>query len=164
MRPPHRARTLLLALTLALGGCAIVGPSRPGATIDYSPLFEAVSRGDVATVRTSLEAQPALVRRAEWRGDTLLHDAVGKRQYTMVGMLLDHGAKVNSRNDNGFTPLHVAAQNGDLEMIRLLLGRGSALDAHDKRDRTPLDVAIAWRHDDAAALLRSVADGAARPR
>jgi ankyrin repeat protein len=144
---------LLLGASILLSCCQILGPSKPGAATDYTPVFAAASSGDVAAVRAAIEAQPRLVRQKEWRGNTLLHDAVEKGQGPVVRLLLEHKADVNARNSNGFTALHSAAQNGDLDMIKLLLSKGARRDAVDDRGRTPRDVATAWGHVDAAAIL-----------
>jgi len=148
---------MLLTLSVSLSGCEILGPSRPGSVTAYAPAFEAASRGDVATVSDAIAAKPSLVRKTEWGGNTLLHDAVEKGRQDVAALLLNQKADANARNDNGFTPLHVAAQNGDLPMIRLLLAHGAGVRIFDKRGRTPADIATAWNQADAAALLHAEA-------
>lgn len=42
-------------------------------------------------------------------------------QEALVGLLLESGANVDSRNSDGATPLYGAAQNGHVGVVRLLL-------------------------------------------
>ena len=56
----------------------------------------------------------------------------------VVEFLLDKGAEVNARNDNGATALHWACYKGYLETARLLLDHGAVLEAKDEDNDTPL--------------------------
>jgi ankyrin repeat protein len=55
-------------------------------------------------------------------------------------LLLQRGACVDARDQDGETPLHGAARCWDLEAMRLLLDRGAEIDARDGQGRTPLMV------------------------
>lgn len=85
-------------------------------------------------------------------------------------LLLDHGADVNARANDGSTPLHHSSfrgigrgsygDMGILEGTRLLLEHGANIDAEDNEGRTPLDVALAFgRHKMAKFLLEHDARG-----
>jgi ankyrin repeat protein len=54
-----------------------------------------------------------------------LHSAASARNLPAVRALLDHGAPVNAKQQQGWAPLHAAAQNGDAEMYRFLVSRGA---------------------------------------
>ena len=56
----------------------------------------------------------------------------------VVEFLLNKGAEVNARNDDGATALHWACYKGYLESARLLLDHGAALEAKDEDNETPL--------------------------
>ena len=63
--------------------------------------------------------------------------------FDVTRLLLEHGADINARNDNGSTPLHLAAEDGSLEVVRVLLEHGANVGVQDNEGRTPLYVAAA---------------------
>jgi ankyrin repeat protein len=69
--------------------------------------------------------------------------------------LLDNGADVNAKQQQGFTPLHAAAHHGHIELVRLLLERGADPRAVTDAGKTPVDVASERGHGEVAALLGS---------
>ncbi len=54
-----------------------------------------------------------------------LHSAATSRSMAIVQTLLDQGAPVNAKQQQGWTALHSAAQNGDREMYELLVSHGA---------------------------------------
>ena len=62
----------------------------------------------------------------------------------VVKLLLDHGADVAARDNDGKTPLHAAVE-GDAEqaVVKMLLDRGADIAATDAADWTPLHYAAA---------------------
>jgi ankyrin repeat protein len=55
-----------------------------------------------------------------------------------VQLLLEHGASVHVRNNNGQMPLHLASQHGLSGIVALLLKFGADVDAQDNDSMTPL--------------------------
>lgn len=45
-------------------------------------------------------------------------------------VLLDHGAEIESHNENGHTPLMEAASGGHVNVAKLLLERGACINSH----------------------------------
>ena len=72
------------------------------------------------------------------QGRSLLAEAVIMGDETMVALLLDHRAALESKSDDGQTPLILAAGQGHTIVVRLLLDRGAALRARDDHRRTAL--------------------------
>ena len=56
----------------------------------------------------------------------------------MISALLESGADINSRDENGFTRLHIAASNNPAPaMISALLEAGADINSRDEKDATP---------------------------
>jgi hypothetical protein len=64
-------------------------------------------------------------------GRTPLHWAAWKGHIEIARLLLESGAKVNARSNNGFTPLHYAALEGHTNILHLLVENGADLEAQD---------------------------------
>jgi ankyrin repeat protein len=60
------------------------------------------------------------------------------RVYEITQLLLEHGASVNTRGENGHTPLHVASEYNLSSLVALLLRLGAKVDARDNDGITPL--------------------------
>jgi ankyrin repeat protein len=95
-------------------------------------LFEAAESAPVvlqmagapATPNVHNEPTPAVVTEAPW--------------VKSVRMLLDSGANVEARDEEGDSPLIRAASFGQTETFELLLERGAKINVRDKRGMTPL--------------------------
>jgi ankyrin repeat protein len=112
------------------------------------PLQAAVDKGEVAAVRQLLQAGTPPNERGPG-GWTALHRAAyrGKREITQV--LLDAGARMNVKDNQGFTPLHWAVCESVLipeaqDVAKLLVARGADINARDKEGSTPLFWAV-WQ-------------------
>ena len=74
-------------------------------------------------------------------GGTPLESAAGKGQLEVAKFLLDHGANVNSRNDQGYTPLHFATVNGSKAMVELFLDHQAEANGENNEGVRPLHLA-----------------------
>ena len=83
-----------------------------------------------------------------------LHSTVAGRHAGIARTLLEHGADVNSAQQDGFVPLHGAAQNGQPGMIELLLEYGADVNAKNADGLTALAIAVQEGHSETAELLR----------
>ena len=54
-----------------------------------------------------------------------LHAAAAGRSFQAVKLLVDAGAPVNARQQEGWTPLHEVVRHGDVETTRYLLAHGA---------------------------------------
>ena len=84
---------------------------------------------------------------------TPLHNSAKSDEVKVVASLLDGGADIEARNENGATPLHVAAEYNEPEVVALLLDRGANIEAHMSKGVTPLHLAAAHNRSEMVALL-----------
>jgi len=59
-----------------------------------------------------------------------------------VEVPIDHGAKVNVADNNGWTPLHTASHGGHLDVMKLLLRYGADAEARNKTKQNAEDIAF----------------------
>ncbi|KAL7783395.1 ankyrin repeat-containing domain protein [Trichoderma afarasin] len=86
-------------------------------------------------------------------GRTPLSWAAKNGHETVVKLLLEQGAEIDSQDNGGQTPLSLAAENGHETVVGLLLEKGAKAESMDKRDRTPLSLATKNGHEAIAKLL-----------
>ena len=119
---------------------------------DDSPLFEAVKKGDKATVEALL-AKGADVNAKDEYGDTPLHKAETFGHKDLAGLLLAKGADVNAKTKYGWTPLHTAVFSGHKDFAELLLAKGADVNAKNTDGYTPLHRAAEYGLRDVAEFL-----------
>jgi ankyrin repeat protein len=108
---------------------------------DRTPLIVAAIYGNAAVAETLLlrRADPFA---ADMYRDKAIHSAVMSGDVTTVGLLLAHGADVNTKSGHdGEAPLAYAAGCGSVEMVMFLLEKGADINARDNLGRTPLQFA-----------------------
>ncbi|XP_051113792.1 protein VAPYRIN-like [Andrographis paniculata] len=80
----------------------------------------------------------------------------------VLGRVLDGGASINGRDQNGWTALHRAAFKGRVAAARALIDRGIEVDARDREGYTALHCAVeAGQAEVAELLVKKGADVAA---
>jgi ankyrin repeat protein len=127
------------------------------ATVEQQCILRAAKTGDVAAVRSLIEADATLLDARDADGSTPLHCAAWKGHSEVVTALLDLGADVNARNRNGHwgdTPLHAAAHGNNAPVARLLIARGADVHAVNAGGRTPLGETAVHNARTVANLLR----------
>ncbi len=72
----------------------------------------------------------------------------------MARLLVEKGAAVNQRQEQGFTALHEAAQAGSVPLVELLLAHGADLEARTDDGRSAHDIAAQGKHQAVAERLR----------
>ena len=55
-----------------------------------------------------------------------------------INRLIEEGADVNAKDDNGYLPLHYAVRNDNIDLVELLIEEGADVNAKDDWGRTPL--------------------------
>jgi ankyrin repeat protein len=91
-------------------------------------VFTAAYLGDAAAIATALNDDPSALFSRDAYDATPLHAAIASGSAEAVRSLIEKGADVNARNEEGQTPSLLAALSGREELIRLLLDSRPALD------------------------------------
>jgi ankyrin repeat protein len=121
-----------------------------------APIHDAVAAGDLARVRALLSASPADVN----AGDTLaqrapLHLAAARGALDIAALLLDRGADVDERTEDGDTPLTYAVMRGHVDFVRLLVARGADVRHVNTDGQTIAQAAGQPVHPDIMRILSS---------
>ena len=149
-----------LRVYLAIGSYFLLavsfGAVRQAHCDEISTFHLAVSKGELAKVKQLILGDPTLVNhRNEYKFTPLFQAAIAGHA-SVVKLLLDRGAKIESRV-LGETPLYRACHDGHSETAALLLDRGAdpnaAKTGKDGRGETPLDVAIGRYHKETVKTL-----------
>ena len=105
-------------------------------------IWAAAALGDVAEMEDHLAAGASLDVYDPVFGVTPLSWAALYGRDKAAAWLLDAGAEVNARNQDGGTALHSAAFMGRAEIVRLLLERRADANVVDENGARPLDVSF----------------------
>ncbi len=134
---PWQERSSILEKTRLLidrGANIQAGDSKGMTPVRYASQSD--SNNDILKLLLERGARP---NARDEHGDTALTWA----EAAATRLLLDHGADIGTKNNEGTTPLMEAAEFGDTVKIRLLLARGAKLYVRDNKGRTALDYARA---------------------
>ena len=71
-----------------------------------------------------------------------MHTAAYCGNLKLVQWLVEHGADINAKTDNGFSVLHAAAITGSLELVQWLVEHGADVKAKDSDGWTVLHAAV----------------------
>lgn len=152
----HRFTAFAIPLLFSgIVGCGVVTrspealTSKPVST--KSPLIEATLAGNVAGVRSHLQANadPNTVHNT----NTALTYAARDGYTEIAQLLIDAGAEVNWIDREGVTPLILASLKGHTEIAQLLMNHGADKTVIDQWNRTALDYALRRGETDPIAKL-----------
>jgi len=138
----------------------------------YGALQLAANDGDVAKLVQLLQAGADVNERCAFRNWTALHAAADRGQAAAARVLLEHGAKVDLKDGDGFTPLHVtgsqpsgkaqpkAGEAGRNEVALLLLDHGANANATTHHGDNALHCAVVSNN---ATLVKILLEHGADP-
>jgi len=115
-------------------------------------LWNEVLKQNAEGVREALRHGGVATSRHRGSRDTPLHWV--KNDAETAEVLLEGGAEVNARNNEGNTPLHEAATFGFLETIKVLLEWGADVDAVNNGGYTPINFAELNSRPDTVKFLQ----------
>ena len=71
-------------------------------------------------------------------GGTLLWHAACCNRMKLAEWLIEHGANINTQDENDFSALHIAVQEKHIGMVSYLLGKGADVNIRDKFGNNPI--------------------------
>ncbi|GAB5359500.1 hypothetical protein AAMO2058_000549200 [Amorphochlora amoebiformis] len=105
----------------------------------FEELLGACVDGDLKMVKEILKARPHSINH---RSVVMpIHAAVQHRRKDIVVWLIEHGASVDSRTEDGSTAVALAAYNGDLELTKMLTERGANAGIKNQQGYNAIEVA-----------------------
>ncbi len=94
----------------------------------YTPLSNAVSNNKQITVKYLISNGANIGEKNGKLGVSVLHKACMNGNLEIAKILVDAGADVNFKSDEGFTPLYVAVQKNHISIVEYLLTKGVSID------------------------------------
>jgi ankyrin repeat protein len=98
----------------------------------HPPLYIAAANGNDDIVRLLLQHHEIKVNDIGLHGRTAIHGAANQGHITITRRLLERGADVNIRDEDGYTPLMLAAIGGHDAVAELLVERGGKIDPNNE--------------------------------
>jgi ankyrin repeat protein len=149
---------MLLATAALVAGCSN-GPRNETAAKEKNSSVEAVSGVSeaeataLASTRAYLAAggDPNAIEDAY--GNYRLHNAARSGYVSVVKLLLEHGANIESRDSGDETPLVAAARSRSPQIVRILLGAGADVNAAGNFGSTAMHPAAAGETADCTEIL-----------
>ncbi|MBC8869960.1 MAG: ankyrin repeat domain-containing protein [Planctomycetes bacterium] len=138
-------RTTALVLVMALFAMFALTKLPSAAAEESADIWKAAATGDVDAIKKHLDAGVGVDAKEQPGGSTPLLVAAAFGRLEAARTLIEKGANVNAKSNDGATALHGAAFFCHTEMVKLLLVKGAEVDAKNKKGETPLDaVAGQW--------------------
>jgi len=140
---------------------ALTAPAIAQFTDSYS-FLKAVKDGD-GTKATEFLSKPGTTivnTRDPANGDTALHIVVKRKASDWMGFIIQKGANLDARDNEGNSALMDATRIGYAEGVDLLVKVGAAVDLANSRGETPLIAAVQNRD---VACVRLLLAGGASP-
>lgn len=144
---------LSLAVFVGMALVLIMGSAAGAQTADLDFFVEEVRENHIDKVRAFIQSGIDVNARDVFGNNTGLHWAASLGLAEMARLLIDNGADLDIRNEDGDTPLHWAAGEGQKELVVILIAHGADTNARGKNGWTPLRLAEAQSQKEIARIL-----------
>jgi hypothetical protein len=135
----------ILVIALLIGCGQIAQSMAEEQTVD---IWTAAATGNIEAIKQHISAGTDLNAKELAGGSTPLIVAALLGQTEAARLLIENGANLNARNNDGITALHASAFFCRTETVKLLLNKGTDVNAKNIRAETPLDtVAAEWSQE-----------------
>nr|WP_217352787.1 ankyrin repeat domain-containing protein [Sphingomonas sp. ID1715] len=125
---------------------AVAAPAAAQFSDSYNFLKAVKDRNGAKAIELLNKGGPTLIDTPDGAtGERAIHMAVKDRDLAWVGFLMQKGARVDLKDNDGNTPLMVAARVSNLDAARLLLAKGAQINATNRLGETPLIIAVQKR-------------------
>jgi ankyrin repeat protein len=116
-------------------------------------IFDAIKGGDLAKVRSVLEAHPEALNSANSYGQTPLIAALQEKKADIAEYLIAGGADVNAKDSANAAPLSYAIWGGLTPIAKMLIDRNADINAPAMWNMRPLAFALEFGRNDVADML-----------
>lgn len=106
-----------------------------------SCLIVAAHEGDMETVKYLMDIGVNVNTKSKNGGLTALMAATMNSNKKIMGLLLERGADVNVKTEDGYTALMMASNQGDIDIVKLLLNKGADVHANSTSGLNVFDIA-----------------------
>lgn len=145
--------TISLVAFVGLALVRIVGSAAGAQAAELDFFVEEVRKNRINNVRALIQEGVDVNARDVFGNNAGLHWAASLGLAEMARLLIDNGADLDIRNDEGNTPLHWAAGEGQKELVVILIAHGADINARGKNGWTPLRWAEAQSQKEIARIL-----------
>ncbi|KAG5278954.1 hypothetical protein AALO_G00104560 [Alosa alosa] len=99
-----------------------------------------VRTGELERIGRFMRARRVSLDTIYHSGMAAIHEAVLSGNLACVKLLLEYGADIHQRDEEGWTPLHMACSDSFPEIARYLLSLGADVDAENEDGDKPADL------------------------
>jgi ankyrin repeat protein len=140
-----KGNAFILVIALLIGCGQTAQSTAEEQTVD---IWTAAATGNLEAIKQHVSAGTDLNAKEPAGGSTPLMVAALFDQAEAAELLIEKGANINVRNNDGGTALHNAAFFCRTRTVKLLLSKDADVNAKNSREETPLDiVAGKWSQD-----------------
>jgi ankyrin repeat protein len=121
-------------------------------TIDEE-IIEAAEENNLPEVRRLLSVGADVNAKNNYYGETPLHRASCQGHVQVVKALLEHGAEIEAKDNDGWTPLHWACLKDHLPVVKSLLSDGANILTANNYGHLPIYYAVGGRKSEVTRYL-----------